>query len=328
MATSICLVGCGGIAEAHAQAYAKLQERAEVFVHDVDNEAAQNLCSRHGFRGVLSSFDEILDSREIAAVDICVPHDQHVPVAVACAEASKQILLEKPIARTLEEADRIIAAVERAGVILMIAENYRFHPPVVTAKRLVAEGAIGDTTIVQANSWQHHVPGGWRRSKEKCGGGALMDRGIHFVDIALNFGGSVDTLFALRPPQVIAEMEGEDSALILMKHHRGTVGEVNVTWGTPGAPQGPWFTVCGNEGCLYDQDGLWLHRKGEEPTQIPTEPEDATLVHQMAHFLDCVQHGAGPLVTGEVGREALRLVLAAYESMETGRAVELCRGPV
>lgn len=324
MATSICLIGCGAIAEAHAQAYVKLRERAEVFVHDVDAEAAQAFCSRHGFRGVLTSLDEALGSEEVAAVDLCVPHDQHVPLAVACAQAGKQILLEKPIARTLDEADRIIEATQRAGVTLMIAENYRFHPPVVAAKRLLEEGAIGDLTIVQTNSWQHHVPGGWRRSKEKCGGGALLDRGIHFVDIALNFGGPVDTLFALRPPQVIAEMEGEDGALILMKHVDGTASEVNVTWGTPGAPQSPWFMACGRDGCLYDEGGLWLHRKGEAPTQIPTDPDDAALIHQTEHFLDCVQSGAEPLVTGEVGKEALRLVLAAYESVETGRAVEVC----
>jgi predicted dehydrogenase len=106
-----------------------------------------------------------------------------------------------------------------------------------------------------------------------------------------------------------------------MRHRSGVVSEVNVTWGTPGAPQGPWFRVCGEAGCLYDWNGLWLHRKGEERRSIETEPEEVTLVREIEHFLECVETGTEPLVTGEVGREALRLVLAAYRSMATGEAV-------
>jgi predicted dehydrogenase len=323
MSVTVCLIGCGTIGEAHAQAYAQMKERVSVVAYDSDPAAAERLCKTHGLAGVRERLDQVLADRQVTAVDLCVPHDEHEPLAVASARAGKQILLEKPISRTLEEADRIIAAAREAGVLLMVAEDMRFSPAVVEAKRLIAEGAIGTLTLVQSNSWQMHVPGGWRRSLARCGGGALLDRGIHFIDIPLNLGGPVSTVFAVRPRQVVAEMEGEDSALVLLRHRGGVVSEVNVTWGTPGAPQGPWFMACGTQGTLYDQDGLWLRRASGVPQKVQAPQGGVSIHREIEHFLDCLRDGKQPRVTGQTAREALQLVLSAYRSIETGEAVRL-----
>ncbi|MCD6505876.1 Gfo/Idh/MocA family oxidoreductase [Candidatus Poribacteria bacterium] len=323
MKLKTCLIGCGTIAREHARAYAELKDEVDVFAFDIDADKARELCEEFGFAGTFASLDEALSSPDVKAVDICLPHDLHLPVARMCADAGKHILMEKPIARTLQEADQVISAVRSAGVILMIAENMRFHPPVVEARKLIDKGAIGKLNMVQANSWQFHIPPGWRRSKERTGGGTLIDRGIHFLDIPLNLAGPVETVYALKPPQTVKEMEGEDGALVLMKHRNGVISEVNVTWGTPGAPQGPWFIACGTDGSIYEQNGLWIEKMGGEKSLIPTDPPDRAMFLEIEHFVRCVKEGREPIVTGEVGREDLALVIAAYKSMETGKPVEV-----
>jgi predicted dehydrogenase len=319
----ICLIGCGIIAQEHAKAYSSLGGEVEIFTFDVDGEKARKICDEFGFVGIFNSLEEILRSSQITAVDICLPHDLHFPVAKVCAEAGKHILIEKPITKTLEEADELISVAQQMGVLLMVAENLRFHPSILEAKRLIEEGRIGRLNLIQANSWQFYIPSGWRRSKEQTGGGVLIDAGIHSLDIALNIAGPVETVYALRPSQTVMEMNGEDGALVLMRHKSGVISEINVTWGTPGMPQAPKFVACGTEGAIYEWDGLWLDRIGEDRRKIPTEPPTKSGFLKIEHFVRCVKEGKEPSVSGKVGREDLALVTAAYKSMETGKPVKI-----
>src|SRR6266571_1215911 len=139
----VALIGCGGIATAHLRACAALSELARVVVAcDSNAERARRRAEETGAEACLK-YEEALARDDVEAVDLCLPHDLHEPVACAAAAAGKHVLVEKPIARNLAEADRMIAACADAGVHLMVAHCQRFSADRQTAKRLVDEGAIG-----------------------------------------------------------------------------------------------------------------------------------------------------------------------------------------
>jgi len=114
-----------------------------------------------------------------------LPHNLHARVAIDAARAGKHVLLEKPIATTLKEADSIIEEAKKAGIVFMVAENYHFEPAILKAKELIDQGYIGEIFLIEAVSMGFYVPPLWRRSKAEMGGGVLIDRGIHMVDYTI-----------------------------------------------------------------------------------------------------------------------------------------------
>ncbi|RKY59815.1 MAG: hypothetical protein DRP95_04715 [Candidatus Latescibacterota bacterium] len=135
----------------------------------------------------------------------------------------------------------------------------------------MAEGILGDPFFVQANSLGFHVPPTWRRRHAEMGGGAFLDRGIHFVHMAIWLGGGrVRAVFARTAHRSILEMEGEDSGFAMLDFDSGMIGQVNVSWGMVSPPQLPTIAVFGSEGTVYDIGGLYLVRKGKSPVRWPS----------------------------------------------------------
>src|SRR5579864_5457516 len=133
----IGLIGAGGISRAHIPGYLQCQNRAVVTsIADVQANAAWAARDQLGSGEVYSDWRDLLDRAAVDAVDICLPHDLHAPVAIAAAEAGKHILVEKPIARTLGEADDMIAAADRMKVKLMVCHDRRYHPAFARMKEL------------------------------------------------------------------------------------------------------------------------------------------------------------------------------------------------
>ena len=323
-----CIIGCGGIAHLHAEG-ASSCEGVDLYGCDIDIKRAEELMGEFGGKGVFRDYEEVLRREEIRIVDICLPHHLHREVAVAALEAGKHVLLEKPIASTLKEADDIIEAARRAkerfGTKFMVAECWRFYPPAVKAAQLIEEGVLGEPFLVQANTFAYYVPSGWRRKLDEMGGGAFLDRGIHFVHMTIWLGGGdVEAVFARTTHRTVREMEGEDSGFAMIDFKSGVVGQVNVSWGTISPPRLPNIAVYGSEGTAYDLDGLYLAVKGREPVKVEESRLEPWMIpEEVRHFIGCVRTGAEPAVTGEMARLDLEVVLAAYESARTGERVTL-----
>lgn len=328
----IAIVGCGGIAHSHCQTVLGADESISLYMYDVDSQRAEAMCRQYSGAGHFRTYEDVLASDEVDVVDICVPHDVHVPVTIAAARAGKHILLEKPIARTLAEADEILDAVRSSGVRLFVAECWHFYPSAVKARELIDEGVIGTPFLIQVNSLQYYTPPGWRAVKEKMGGGVLIDRGIHFVNYLRLVGGRIKSVFATFNHETISGMEGEDTATLLVKFHSGATGQLTVSWGIRTPMPWPWLAVYGSKGSMYDiGDGFYVYSASDpeyndngRPVRLfDTMLEAYTIPAEMQHFVDRMRDGREFAVTGEEARADLEVVEAAHRSAETGQVVFL-----
>lgn len=281
------LIGAGFMAKAHSIAYAGMP----MFFHpapamtyrktiaDLMQERADDAAQQFGFEKGTANWKEIIDDPEIEIVDICTPNDSHAEIAIAAAEAGKHILCEKPISRTLDEAKAMYHAVKKAGVVNMLAFNYRMTPAVQLAKKYIDEGALGDIldfrgTYLQDWSADPDSPLSWRFQKKVCGTGALGDIGTHVVDMLCYLVGDFDEVVARlatyipsRPIQTgsvdnLGTVKGggnapkeavdvDDQCCFMIKCKNGAFGTLEATRNAWGRNNFITFEIHGTKGSIY-----------------------------------------------------------------------------
>jgi predicted dehydrogenase len=328
----VALIGAGGISRAHIPGYAACQDRAEVVVIAEPVEPAA-LAAREALGGTAETvvdWRQALERADVEAVDVCLPHDLHQPVVVAAAEAGKHVLVEKPIARDLAEADRMIAAADRAGVTLMVCHDRRFHPLFARIKELIDDGAIGRPLCLRLDHNQRIELSSehWIFQKERLGGGAVMSCLVHQFDLIRWYGGEVAQVggMTLTMPE---RMEGEIIGVVPLRFASGAIGDTVINWNVRGAnlPGGLWgelVWVSGTEGNLHNLGGIHtLRYDGSERYGSVQVAEGRGHPGAIAHFVDCVREGRRPLTDGREGRAALEIAMAAYASEASGRFVDL-----
>ncbi len=324
----VCIIGCGYISRVHIEAYLGYSESIILSLCDTDLEKAKSAGEQYGVESYFQSYQEVLGREDIEIVDICLPNFLHEEVAVAALNADKHVLLEKPIATTLSGADAIISAAQASDRKFMVAESDRFVQASVTMDVLIREGALGDVFWVQGNAFGTFKPSGWRLSKSLLGGGVLVEWGIHYIH-TVNWlcGGEPQAVYARLHRSTYPEMEGEDSAFVMIEYASGITGQINVGYGIVGAPNPPHLMVCGSEGTLWQDRGLWFRTRAKmanEPEQIlPESHYDAAVKAGIWHFLDCLHSDREPIVSGELARKDLEVVMGAYRSSEERQRIQL-----
>ena len=243
---ALVVLGCGWIARRHAAAARRL--RLPLIFASRDVARARAYAREFGGVGAYGGYAEALGDPRARAALVCTPHDRHLHDVLQALAAGRHVLVEKPLARTLEEADRMIEAAARAGRVLMTAENFRFMPAFRWVRRALDAGTLGDPREVHlvARAWRRHT--GWRLTPG-AGGGALIDTGIHYVHALRWWGGEVRRVFALRPPQTIADMAGEDAVDLLAECEGGVIGFLANSLGAHGLPRFQWSSVTGTRRC-------------------------------------------------------------------------------
>lgn len=325
--------GAGVISRAHVAGYKSVGGRAEVTAIADANETAAL-----GLRGALGKDAEIygdwralIDKADVDAVDICLPHHMHAPAAVAAAETGRHILVEKPIARNLREADEMISAAEKAGVKLMVLHDRRYEPVWARIQEVLREGVLGRLITLRLDHNQSvDVPQGhWIFARELLGGGAIMSCLTHQIDLIRWYGGEVTEVGCLSVT-IPERMEGEIAGVVTMRLSSGAVAEASINWHVRGRGlRGwPWYEfawITGTRGNLHNFGGLHLLRDDEIDRGYQTLPTEGGAGHAtaVAHFVDCVLEDREPLTNGRDGRAALEVALAAYASQKTGRFVTL-----
>jgi predicted dehydrogenase len=268
------LVGCGAIAEWHHDAIDRRAERTRVTACiDPDRSRAEALAGRSG-AAVFGSVDEALAADGFDAALVMVPHHLHEEVALGVLAGGRHLLLEKPIAHSLDAAQRILAAGAAADVVFQVAENAQFWPEVVEVRRQIDDGAIGE--VISARSWHCAPPmgdfypeGAWRLSAGSAGGGVAIDTGSHwFRPLRMWLGEVTEVLAVTGHP--FAAMEGESMVRSLCRFETGVVASFDVTL-TPGAAAlEPFFQVTGTKGELVVEAlgdvVLWNGSPGTELT--------------------------------------------------------------
>jgi predicted dehydrogenase len=319
----LVILGCGWIALRHAAA---AQQRGLPLVFaSRDVERARTYARR--FRGVAAygSYEAALaDPRAVGAV-ICTPHDRHVDDARLAFAAGKHVLVEKPIARTLEEADALIAEADAARRVLMVAEQFHFMPAFRRLKALLDAGALGELREIHLMARGFFGRSGWRLRPDLVGGGALIDGGIHYVHALRWWGGGVRRVFALRPPQTFLALGGEDAVSLLAELAGGAVGFLSNSLAAPGLPKFQWSTVTGSQAtCFADNRGRWIALRGGGRFRLRIFRRDHRGYQAMlACFEEAMVRGKAEAMDGAAGRADLAVVLAAYRSIAERRPVEL-----
>jgi predicted dehydrogenase len=343
--TRVALIGCGWAGERHAQGYLR---HGATLAWAIDSREARAAALRAdlGAAGaatrVGTDYRAALADPGVDAVDICLPHDLHAPVAIEAAAAGKHILVEKPLAATLAEADAMIAAADRAGVVLMVAENARFDAVLLKVRDLLRAGVIGRPALVQLTRECYLresflVDRPWFLNARAAAGGIMMSGGIHDFETLRMLIGEVASVHALRARQRFPEMEGDDTSVALVRFVDGTVGTMVESFlmkslTTAAGPEVHTLRIDGDLGHLSVGEGRRIRVFSEHPDWSRGDalaahelhvPEHDAVAAEIAHFLACLRTGQEPLTSGRSQRAPLACVLAAYRAMETGQPVAM-----
>jgi predicted dehydrogenase len=330
--TRIGIIGGGGIAAEHLSGYLQIPDAATVSaIADIDPEHARVHAERAGGARVFLDYREMLAASVVDAVDICLPHHLHAEAIIAAAQAGVDILCEKPLCLTVEEAHRVQAAVAASGVTLMCSHNQLFLPPVAKAHELLRQGTLGAvyearTTDCFFNDFDPSTMG-WRAHRSTSGGGELIDTGYHPTYLLLYLMDSEPIeVTAMLSRHRLTFMEGEDSAQVLVRFAGGSVGTVTTSWAYDPAGSTEKFSIVGEAGSLWS-DGLALFhrpRDGEVVQLIdPPAREIETIPLAVQDFVACLREGRRPIHTEVEGINVLKVILGAYASADQGRTISL-----
>jgi predicted dehydrogenase len=325
MPLALCIVGCGQFAQTFAESLQPVRDDVNLFFASRDLARAQAYAAQFQGCGVFGSYEAAAADPRVEALYVCTPHHLHQAHVTLAAQAGKHILVEKPLARTLAEGRAMIAAAQRAGVILMVAENARFMAVVRQCKALIEQGCVGALRVVQLHEETPFQPGEWRSRRALNGGGVLIDSGIHKVHLLRYFAGEPAHLYAAALPQALAQHEGEDGVVVMTRSASGVVGVIHHAWTSAQHPSPAWVTVSGTRGRLsFELGALWLRLAQGSTEQTWQYADDAKgLIPMTQAFRDSIRAGQEPEMSGAEGLRDLEIVLKAYASMVQGVSLAL-----
>jgi UDP-N-acetyl-2-amino-2-deoxyglucuronate dehydrogenase len=326
------IVGTGMVARYHAQAIRSTAGTRLVGVCRADVARKAHAEAELG-APCETSYEAVLARPDVDAVCLCTPSGLHAIQAVQAARAGKHVLVEKPMALTLEDAESMIRACASAGVRLGVVLQRRADPSFQAVRASITAGALGTpvlgtATVPYLRGQSYYDSAAWRGTWAQDGGGALMNQGIHVVDLLLWLMGDVSEVSA-RTATLAHEIEVEDCATATLRFASGALGSLAAT--TAAAPGFPHRVEVYGSRSGIQIEGETVMRPGEarhDPASAgagasPTGISVIGHTRILDDFAAAVREGRAPLVPGEEGRRSLALVLAVYESARTGRAVRL-----
>lgn len=332
------IVGAGVIGAVHAELISSMAGEAELAViADIEQDRAAQLAGEHHCAAA-STVEDVLARSDVDAVSVCVPSGLHAEIAVPALEAGRDVIIEKPIDVTLAAADRILEAQRRSGRTVTTISQRRFQPAFRAVQEAVTSGHLGRLAWGMAEStfWrsqEYYDSGGWRGTWALDGGGALMNQGIHALDLLVWMMGEPVEATATTATLAHDRIEVEDTLSATLRFAGGALGTVTATTAAyPG--RSVRLTVAGDAGtAIVDSDHLtYLQTKsaesaadgdGDRPPVVDNDSRDGEGPHaahraQYADFLAAVREGRSPKITAADGRRALATVLAIYESARHG----------
>ena len=332
----IGIIGFGRIAEtSHLPALIELSDLVEI-VAVADSSVMRRMAARRltGLPAgkLYADYRNMLANERLDAVDIALPHFLHEPAAIDSAQAGVNVIIEKPLAPTLEAADRIIRAVDQAGVQLAVIHNYIYRGPEAEALRLIRRDAIGKPFLARFEylGGGHYLGAAgydpdWRTRSERAGGGALLDNAYHSIYRSGQFlGAPVESIYA-RVSTFNRPIEVDDTALVLMTHASGAVSSVQASWSTSGGGQGVG-EIHGARGSLaFGRDGvpLSLYTESSRRWQAIDVSEDDGFKSYFESCFRSLNDRKPPPIGARQARLNLALIESAYRSQALDRALDL-----
>lgn len=327
------IIGCGGIAEIHAKAIEAMEDAALGAVFSAIPEQMHAFADTHNC-GCYDSAEALLADPDIDVINICVPSGLHAQFAVMAAKAGKHVVLEKPMAITEEQLDEVVRAAEENHVKVTVIAQLRFGDSVRKIKEAIDTGLLGkiytaDCRMRYYRSEEYYrAGGGWRGTWDMDGGGALMNQGIHGIDLIQYLMGGIKSVYAdcrtlARPIQT------EDTAYMMVEYDNGALGMIQgSTICDPGEPR--TMTISGEKGTIVLQEDTIVQwdvagqtgETGMTALGAFSNPLDIPYAYHQLQFSDllaAVREDRTPAIDVYEGRKAVDIILAAYRSGKTGQ---------
>jgi UDP-N-acetyl-2-amino-2-deoxyglucuronate dehydrogenase len=334
------IIGCGMISGWHAEAISRVPRARLVGVTDAVAELRNGTARKYEVNSY-ESVEKMLADPEVRIVSICTPSGLHAPLAIRAAQAGKHVIVEKPMAINLKDADQMIETCERNRVKLCVISQLRFSPAIQQIKQALEESllgrvVLGDLYMKFNRSQEYYDKGNWRGTWEMDGGGALMNQGIHGVDLLRYLMGPVKSVSA-HARTLARKIAVEDTAVAILEFQNGAVGVIEATTSVyPGSSR--HLEINGHRGTVVLEENSIVRWdiEGQDPAKhLTLEPAISNTssnpgafgveghVYQITDMVEAILEDRRPAVDGMEGRNALEIILAVYRSSSARELVLL-----
>lgn len=328
------IIGAGLQGRRRAPVVRSVADTELVVISAADRESAERLATQMGCEAAVG-WESVVARKDLDIVIVCTPPHLHAPISIAAMGSGKHVLCEKPLARTIEEAEGIVVAAQKAGLVLKCGFNHRHHPGIQQARRWFDLGRIGEPVFIRCRYGIGGRPGyekEWRANPDLVGGGQLMEQGIHAIDLSRWFLGDFSFVSAFIETRFWGIAPLEDNAFVLYGTPDRAVASIHSSltqWKNLFS-----FELFGRDGYIvveglggsYGVERAVLGRRdftapfSEEIIEF--RGEDRSWFEEWKEFVSAIKEDREPLGNGYDGLEAVRLVYAAYDSAKKGRVVE------
>ncbi len=330
-------MGTGAIAAHHAAAIRAFEGSELIAVCSSSRSRAEKAQEKFQVKAY-SDISEFLENDAIDVVCICTESGNHMEPGIASAKAGKHVLLEKPIEVSLDRADQLIRACDSSGVKLAVIFQNRFKAGYQKVKEALGQGVLGKLIMgTAAINWyrepSYYQTSDWKGTLKGDGGAALINQGIHTIDLLLDVMGEVDQVYG-QVKTAVHQIEGEDVGVAVLNFKNGALG--TITGGTalyPGYPER--LEIYGEKGSVILEAGkitAWNIKGEEMPAEIASAEERSGYSDPMAidfnlhlaqirDMVEAIHEDKDPLVTGLTGRRSLELILGIYQSSKEGKPI-------
>jgi UDP-N-acetyl-2-amino-2-deoxyglucuronate dehydrogenase len=338
---NFAILGCGRIAKRHADLLGTGQIAGArlAAVCDIDPARADAFSTRHGVPAY-TSLEQMLRQPGIDVVSVLTPSGQHAAHAMEIARSGRHVVVEKPMALTLADADGMIAAADAAGVRLFVVKQNRFNVPVVKAREALDAGrlgrlVLGTVRVRWCRDQKYYDQDTWRGTWAQDGG-VIANQASHHVDMLSWFMGPVESVHA-RGLRALVDIEAEDTAVATLRFRNGSLGIIEATNASRPKDLEGSLSVLGSGGAI--EIGGFAVNKIRHWQFVDPRPLDHDIMERFSvnppnvygfghqayyeHVVDCLANDRPALVDGREGRASLELVAAIYESMASGQEVRL-----
>jgi predicted dehydrogenase len=351
---NIGIIGTGSIAEHHIKAYRGNKDVTLYAFCDLNAERAKEKAVKYGAAHVYTDYRELLANPDVDAVSICTWNNSHAEISIAALEAGKNVLVEKPLTKSMEEAYRVQETVRRTGKLLQVGFVRRFASNAQVLKKFIDDGTLGEIYYAKASCLRRNGnPGGWFADVERSGGGPLIDLGVHVIDLCWYMMGkpkvtavsgntykklgnraNVEHLAGYRAADYDPNQNGvEDLANALIRFENGATLMIDVSFTLHAKENEMNVKLYGDKGGAEIEPELVMVTE-QNNTILNVNPQIShrefhfpeAFQNEINHFVNCCKTGSQPLAGVDDGVELMKILCGIYESAQSGREIVFARG--
>lgn len=338
----VAIIGAGAISSAHMEAYLQFPDRCQIVaLCDIYPEKAEKKAKEYKLDATIyDDHTKMLEREDIDLVSVCTPPYTHSEITINFLDSGKNVLVEKPMASSLEECDAMNAAAERNNKMLSVISQNRFRTPMMKLKSVLDTKLMGPIVHTQVDSfwWRGHsyYDLWWRGTWEKEGGGCTLNHAVHHIDIFKWMNGMPSEVTAVMSNASHDNAEVEDISVAICRYNDGSLAQITssvihhgeeqqlIFQGKNARVSVPWKVKASkSKGNGFPEEDPELEEKIQHYYDELEEVQYEGHAGQIDDVLTALEHGIPVLIDGKQGRQTLELISAIYESASTGKTIKL-----